>query len=81
MNHHHNNMNKRRKFLTKITKTFIGKKDSIDLYDEGGSNPPQYRIPSMMEVCEAIDECPYETSPVVMEDCVNDEHEDSTRKD
>ena len=35
----------------------------------------------MMEVCEVIDKWPYNTSSVAMEHCVNDEHEDSTRKD
>ena len=35
----------------------------------------------MMEECEVINECPDDTSPVVMEDCVNDEHEDSIRND
>ena len=46
MNYHHNNMNKRRQFLTKVAKRFIGKQESIDLYDEGGSNTPQDRIHS-----------------------------------
>ena len=33
----------------------------------------------MMEVCGVIYECPYKISPVVINDCVNDEHDDSTR--
>ena len=36
--------------------------------------------PAMMEACEVINECPDYTSPVMMENCVNDEHEDSIRK-
>ena len=36
--------------------------------------------PDMVEVCEVIEEWQYETSPVVMKDFVNDEHEDSFRK-
>ena len=36
--------------------------------------------PAMMGACEVIDECPDETSPVLMEDSVNYEHEDSIRK-
>ena len=35
----------------------------------------------MMEECEVIFKCLYDTSPVVMEDCVNDEHEDSIIND
>ena len=34
-----------------------------------------------MEVCEVIDKCPDDTYPVVTEICVNDEYEDSIRKD
>ena len=33
-----------------------------------------------MEVCEEINECPDYTSPVMMENCMNDEHEDNIRK-
>ena len=35
--------------------------------------------PAIMEVCEEINECPDYTSPVMMENCVNDKHEDSIR--
>ena len=35
----------------------------------------------MMDECEVIDEFPYDTSPLMMEDCVNNEHEDIIRKD
>ena len=48
---------------------------------KGKSTPPNITSPAMMEVCEVIYENPDYTSPVVMEDCVNDEHEDSTRND
>ena len=34
----------------------------------------------MMEVCELINECPDNTSPVVMEYCVNKNQYDITRK-
>ena len=34
----------------------------------------------MMELCEVIYEFPYDTSPVVMEDSVNVEHEDGIWK-
>ena len=34
----------------------------------------------MMEVCELIYELPGDTSPVVMEDCVNNNLDDITRK-
>ena len=45
MNYHHNNMNKRQKFLTKRKNTIIEKQEYIDLYDEGKSNTPKYHIP------------------------------------
>ena len=35
----------------------------------------------MMEEGEVIYKLPYETSPVVMEDCVNNEHQYGIRKD
>ena len=34
----------------------------------------------MMNICEVIDECPDDTSPVVMEDCVN-KNLDETHRD
>ena len=34
----------------------------------------------MMDICEVVYAFPYNTDPVVMEDCVNDEHEDSIIK-
>ena len=33
-----------------------------------------------MDICEVVYAFPYNTDPVVMEDCVNDEHEDSIIK-
>ena len=36
--------------------------------------------PAMMEECEIIYDFPSDTSSVVMDDSVNDEHEDSIRK-
>ena len=36
--------------------------------------------PYMMEVCELIYKLPGDTSPVVMEDCVNNNLDDITRK-
>ena len=47
----------------------------------GKKIPPKITSPDIMEECLVIDECPYDTSPVVVEDCVNDEHEGSIRKD
>ena len=37
--------------------------------------------PAMMEECEIIYDFPSDTSSVVMDDSVNDEHEDSIRND
>ena len=34
----------------------------------------------MMEVLEVLDKSPDDTSPVMMENCVNDKHEDSIKK-
>ena len=36
--------------------------------------------PAMLESCEVINEFPDYTSPVMMDNSVNDEHEDSIRK-
>ena len=41
---------------------------------------PNITSPAMMEVCEVIDKFPDETSPVIIEDSVNCDHEDITRK-
>ena len=41
---------------------------------------PKITSPAMMEVCEVIYECPDDTSPVVIEDCVNKNLDDITRK-
>ena len=41
---------------------------------------PKITSPAMMEVCEIIDECSDDKSPVVMEDCVNKNLADITRK-
>ena len=57
----------------------IGKKCSIDLYDERESNTPQYHIPNYDGKCGIIDEYPDDTTPVVTKGCENDEHEDSIR--
>ena len=48
---------------------------------KGKETPPKITLSSMMEECEVIDELPDYTSSVMMEDCVNYEHEDSIRKD
>ena len=45
----------------------------------GNATLPKIISPAMMEDCEAICECPDDTFPVVMEDYVNDEHENSIR--
>ena len=42
---------------------------------------PNITSPAMMDVYEVINKFPDETSPVVMGDCVYDEHKDITRKD
>ena len=47
---------------------------------KGGGNLPNITSQVMVEVCGVIYKCPDDTPPVVMEYCVNDEHEDSTRK-
>ena len=43
------------------------------------STPPKITYQAMMQVCEVIDKLTDDRPPVVMEDCVNDEHEDSIR--
>ena len=48
---------------------------------KGKSTHPYITPPVMMEKFEVVYECPDDTSPVVMEDCLNDEHEDSIRND
>ena len=40
---------------------------------------PKITYKAMMQVCEVIDKLTDDRPPVVMEDCVNDEHEDSIR--
>ena len=47
---------------------------------KGKSTPPNITSPAMMEVCEVIDKPPDDTYPVVMEDYVDDEHEDIIRE-
>ena len=47
----------------------------------GNATLPKIISPAMMEDCEAICEWPDDTFPVVMEDYVNDEHENSIRND
>ena len=46
---------------------------------KGKATLPNITYPDMMEVCEVIDKLLYDTSPVVMEDYVNYEHDDSIR--
>ena len=41
---------------------------------------PNITSPAMMDVYEVINKFPDETSPVVIEDSVNGEHEDGIRK-
>ena len=65
--------------LTKIKHYYWGKY-SIDLYGEEGETLRKITSPDMMKGCEVIDECPDDTYPVVMEDFVNYEHEDSIKK-
>ena len=40
-------------------------------YKNSKSTFPNIISPTMMEVWEVRGECPYDTSPVVMEDCAN----------
>ena len=42
---------------------------------------PKITYPAMMEEFEVIDECPDDTYQVVMEDFVNDEHQDIIKND
>ena len=42
---------------------------------------PNIRPPAIMDECEVVDEFPYNTSQVVMDDCVNDKNRDSIIKD
>ena len=46
---------------------------------------PKIRSPDMMNICEVIDECPDDISPVSMEDCLNNNldeiHRDITEHD
>ena len=44
------------------------------------ATPPNITSPDKMEVCGIIDEFPDDTSPVMMEDCVNKHLDDITRK-
>ena len=46
---------------------------------KGEATLPKTTYPAMMKICEVIDECTNDTSPVLMQDCVNYEHEDSIR--
>ena len=41
---------------------------------KGKETLPNITSPAMMDEYEVIDELPDDTSPVVTEDCVNDEH-------
>ena len=43
---------------------------------KGKATTPKITLPDMMEEFGITDEFPYDTYPVVMEDYVNDEHED-----
>ena len=61
-------------------KTIIGrKKGTFTCMMKGEATLPNITSPDMIKYCEVIDECPYETSTVVMEDFVDDEHDDSIR--
>ena len=40
-------------------------------YKKSKATLPKIIFPDMMEVCEIIDECPYDTYPGVMEECFN----------
>ena len=42
---------------------------------------PKIAYPARMKDCEVIYEFPDDISPVVVEDCVNNEHEDGIRND
>ena len=48
---------------------------------KGKPTLPNITPPNKMEVHELIYEFPDDTFPVVMEDCVNNEHKDSIRED
>ena len=46
-------------------------RDRTVQYKNRKATLPKITYPDMMNICEVIDECPDDTSPVVMEDCVN----------
>ena len=81
MNYHHNKMNKRQKFLTRREKTLLLKNNStLTCMIKGKSTTQNITSPAMMKLCEVINECLDYTSPVMMDNFVNDEHEDNIRK-
>ena len=65
----------------KNQKRLLENKSPLTCTMKGKSTLPKIASPAIMEECEVIDEHPDDTSPVVMEDRVNGEHKDSTRKD
>ena len=75
-------MNKIQQFLTKRRKQFfLGGKSPLNCMIQEKSTLPNIKSPDIMEVCEVIDKFPDDTSPVVMEDYLKDEHEDRIRND
>ena len=65
----------------KKKKTLLSKNNStLTCMMKGKSKPQNITSPAMMKACEVINECPDYTSPVMMDDFVNDEHEDNIRK-
>ena len=49
-------------------------------YKKRKTTLPNITSLDMMEVCEVRYECPYEKSPTVMENCVNENLDDISRK-
>ena len=63
------------------TTLLLGKNIPLTCMMKGKATLPKITYPAIMEECQVIDKCPYGTSQVVMEYFVNDELEDSIRKD
>ena len=70
------------KFPYKKNKTLLLENESpLTCIMEGKATLPKVISPYMIEEYEFIDKLPEDTTPALMGDCVNDEHEDRIRKD
>ena len=70
------------KFPYKKNKTLLLENESpLTCIMKGKATLSKVISPYMIEECELIDKLPEDTTPVLMGDCLNDEHEDSIRKD